>query len=274
MGKTKTAVIGTIQDDSKKSSKQLYQEKKARQQAEMEKANKVQSNDQKRQEGVKTVTDKTSEDSVSIDTKQTAKHESKRKKADRGKKYINAKSNLDKNKEYPISEAISEIKKIVYSNFDETLEMHLIMKKASITAKATLPHPFGKGKKIEVADVNTIEKLQKGKIDFDILLASPEFMPKLVPFARILGPKGLMPNPKNGTVIKKKSDAKKFDANTLNLKTEKDQPLIHTSFGKVSMDDKKLTENAKKILEALGGSKQIVRVFMKSTMSPSLKLKL
>lgn len=274
MGKTKTAVIGGIESDSKKSSKQLYQEKKARQKAEMEKAKKSQKEEKKIVDGVKVISSEEPEVDTVVESKSKPKYESKRKRVGRGKNYLNAKSALDKNKLYSLSEAVKNLQKISFSKFDETLEMHLVMKKNPITANVTLPHSFGKGKKIEVADVNTIEKLQKGKIDFDVLLSSPEFMPKLVPFARILGPRGLMPNPKNGTVIKNKADVKKFDANTLNLKTEKDQPLIHTSFGKVSMDSKKLVENAEKIMGALSGSKQIVRVFVKSTMSPSLKIKL
>ncbi|MBL7036244.1 hypothetical protein ISR94_00130 [Candidatus Microgenomates bacterium] len=274
MGKTKTAVIGNIKLDSEKSSKELYSEKKARQKEEMEKVPKVQKEEKSTEKGVKVVTSDIPEVETVTETKETPKHESKRIRPGRGKKYSNAKASIDKTKLYPIKEAIEEIKKIVYSSFDETLEMHLVMKKTPTTASVTLPNSFGKGKKVEVADANTIEKLQNGKVDFDILLTTAEFMPKLVPYAKILGPRGLMPNPKNGTIIENKNDAAKFDANSLNLKTEKEAPLIHTAFGKVSMDSKLLVENAESILKALSGSKQIVRAFIKSTMGPSVKLSL
>ncbi|MEK7168907.1 MAG: 50S ribosomal protein L1, partial [Patescibacteria group bacterium] len=89
---------------------------------------------------------------------------------------------------------------------------------------------------------------------------------------RLLGPKGLMPNPKNGTVIKSEKDADKFKGNLITLKTERDAALIHTSFGKVSQKTEELVKNTEVILNALGGSKTITRAFMKSTMSPSVKL--
>ena len=98
-------------------------------------------------------------------------------------------------------------------------------------------------------------------------------MPKLVPFARILGPKGLMPNPKNGTMIKDKKEAEKFSADTLNLKTEKRAPLMHTSIGKVSQKQKELEENCEAILEAVG-KRQILRAYLTSTMGPSVKLRI
>ena len=96
-------------------------------------------------------------------------------------------------------------------------------------------------------------------------------MPKLVPFAKVLGPKGLMPNPKTGTLIKNPNDAKKFSANSLTIKTEKDFPLIHTVIGKASQKDSELIENAEAIIEAVNKN-QIVKVYLKSTMSPSVKL--
>ena len=111
-----------------------------------------------------------------------------------------------------------------------------------------------------------------GKIDFDILVATPVMMPKFVPFARLLGPKGLMPNPKNGTLVTDPKKAKGFSAGTVTLKTEKEAPLIHTVVGKNSQTDKEIEENIEAVFKALGGGKQIVRAFIKSTMSPSVKL--
>lgn len=190
----------------------------------------------------------------------------------RSKSYQSAKSKITPGKSYPIKEAIKLVKEISYSKFEGTLEMHIVVKKAGISANLSLPHQAGKTKKIEVADDETIEKLKKGMIDFDILVSTMEIMPKLVPFARLLGPKGLMPNAKNGTLVSDPKKASAFTASSVTLKTEKEAPLIHTVIGKVNQKDTEIEENIEAIIKALGGSKQIVRVFLKSTMSPSVKL--
>ncbi len=98
-------------------------------------------------------------------------------------------------------------------------------------------------------------------------------MPKLVPFAKLLGPRGLMPNPKTGTLIKSAKDAEKFSGNSLTIKTEKSQPVIHTVIGKVSQENQELKENIETIFSAIT-KKQIVKAYLKSTMSPSVKLNL
>ena len=135
-----------------------------------------------------------------------------------------------------------------------------------------MPYTTGKDKIIEIANDKTIAKLKEGKIDFNILLATPDMMSKLVPFARLLGPKGLMPNPKKGTLIKNRQDAKKFAIDTMEIKTEKEAPLIHTIIGKTNMEDKKLIKNAEAILDGIG-RKKIVKGYIKATMSPSIKIK-
>jgi ribosomal protein L1 len=83
-----------------------------------------------------------------------------------------------------------------------------------------------------------------------------------------------MPNPKNGTLVPDLKKAKSFSTGAVTLKTEKEAPLIHTVIGKNSQRDEEIVENAEAVLKALGGSKQIVRAFIKSTMSPSVKLSL
>lgn len=189
----------------------------------------------------------------------------------RGKKYIDAKAKIDKNKTYKLADAIKLVKESSYSSFDGTMEIHLVVKKVGVSTNVSLPNSAGKQKKIEVANENTVKKLEKGIVDFDILLSTAEFMPKLVVFAKILGPKGLMPNPKNGTLIKSEKDAAKFSTNTLNLKTERLAPLIHSTFGKVSQKDSELEENLRAILTSDIKS-QIVRGFIKASMSPSVKI--
>ncbi len=190
----------------------------------------------------------------------------------RSKKYLEAKAKYSHSNSYKLEDAIKLIKELNYTKFDGTMELHLTVKKQGLSAQVALPHSTGKQKKVEVATEKTLEDLKQGKINFDLLLATPEMMPKLASFARVLGPRGLMPNPKNGTVIKTEKDADKFNANNITVKTERENPLIHTSFGKVSQDIKELTQNASAIIDAIGGSKQVTKAFLKSTMSPSVKL--
>jgi large subunit ribosomal protein L1 len=190
----------------------------------------------------------------------------------RGKKYVEAKGKITVGKAYSIDEAVKLVKEASYSKFVGTVELHLIVKKVGTSVQVALPHQAGKVKKIEVASDETIEKLKKGVIDFDILVATVDQMPKLVPFARLLGPRGMMPNPKNGTLVTDPKKAQSFSASTVTIKTEKEAPLIHTVVGKVAQDDKEIKENIEALLKVLGGSKQVVRAFIKSTMSPSVKL--
>lgn len=205
-----------------------------------------------------------------------AEEEAKEKKTKapkvRGKKYVEAKAKVNPAKTYPLKEAIELVKKTSYSVFDGVVELHLVVKKTGASARLTLPHSAGKEKKVEVATEATIKKLTEGKIDFDVLLATPEMMPKLVPFARVLGPKGLMPNPKNGTLIPDVKKASAFSGNTLNVKTEKEAPLIHTVVGRVSQNEKELVENSEAIFKALGGTKQIIKAYAKASMGPSVKI--
>lgn len=189
----------------------------------------------------------------------------------RGEKYTQARKQVNKAKLYKLDDAIKLVKKLGIASFDESLEIHAVLKKDGVTQNIDLPHSTGKDKKIEIANDKTIEKLKEGVIDFDILLATADMMPKIVPFAKILGPKGLMPNPKNGTLIKSEKDAEKFSGNTIQVKTEKDAPLIHIVFGKASQPTKELVENAHAIFEGIG-PKLFTKVYIKSTMSPSVKV--
>ncbi len=190
----------------------------------------------------------------------------------RGKKYKEAKNKFDREKLYVVTEAVKLVKDTSYSKFDGTMELHLIVKKVGTSANVTLPFQAGKQKKVEIADESTVEKLKDGKIDFDILVATAAMMPKLVPFARLLGPKGLMPNPKNGTLVADEKKAKSFSTGSVLIKTEKEAPLIHTVVGKNSQKDEETIANTEAVLKALGGAKQIIKAYLTSSMSPSVKL--
>lgn len=194
-------------------------------------------------------------------------------KTKRGKKYKDARKKIDSQKTYKPKKAIDLVKDASYSSFDGTIELHVTCKKEGHSAKVTLPHSTGQDKKVEFADEDTIKKLKEGNVDFDVLLATKDMMPKLVPFAKTLGPKGLMPNPKNGTLVKDKKEADKFNANTLLLKTDKAVPVIHASIGKVSMDTKKINENLSAVIDAIG-KRNIEKAHVAATMSPSAKLEL
>ena len=190
---------------------------------------------------------------------------------ERGKKYTKAKTKIEQNKLYSASEAIKLAKEVSTSSFEGSLELHAVLKKQGVLVNLELPYSFGKEKKVEVASDETVENLKKGKIDFDVLLATPDMMPKLVPFARILGPKGLMPNPKNGTLIKSAAQAKSFSSSKHTLKTQSDSSVLHTVIGKTGMEDKEIKANLDAVIKALD-AKQILKAYLSPTMGPSVKL--
>lgn len=209
-----------------------------------------------------------------------SKGEDKRKKAVAVRKKVRSKSYqavakmIDKTKKYTVSEALDLISKISRAKFDETVELHVNTIEKGISGNVTLPHGTGKKIKVAIADEDLIAKVEKGKIDFDILLAEPSIMPKLAKVAKVLGPRGLMPNPKNGTIsTDPKTLAKKYEGGQIRFKTEAKSPIMHLTVGKVSFGVKKLSENIENILEAVKKEK-IRKVTLKSTMSPGIRLAL
>jgi large subunit ribosomal protein L1 len=194
------------------------------------------------------------------------------------KKYVEKSSLVDKNKLYPVSDAVGLIKQTSLTKFDGTVELHLNLnpqvlgEKKDLRGSVTLPHGTGKEVKVVIADDKVVDEVTAGKINFDILVAHPSMMPKLAKVARILGPKGLMPNPKNGTVTPDpEKRAKELSHGQVNFKTEPDQPLIHMIVGKVSFDDKKLVENVRAVLKAVGSGK-ISKATLAATMGPGIKI--
>lgn len=206
----------------------------------------------------------------------------KKKKASRSKSYLAVVEKVDKAKLYKLSEALEILPSIKITKFDETVELHLNTTEQGVSGAVTLPHGTGKTIRVAIANQTTdpkgveelVKKVEAGKIDFDVLIATPDAMPKLAKVARFLGPKGLMPNPKSGTVTPKPEEvAKKFEGGQMNFKTESKSPIIHLSVGKVSFGDKKLSDNIKTVINAVS-TKKIKNATLKSTMSPGIKLDL
>lgn len=194
-----------------------------------------------------------------------------------------------------INVAIKTIKEKSKENFDASVELHinLDLNNQQVRYTTSLPHGTGKSLKVAVfgtskvpnadlelqeADLAKIESGQlKVKVDFDILLAEPSMMPKLARVAKILGPAGVMPNPKSGTVaedLKKAVDLVK--KGKIEIKSE-DAGIIHTVIGKVSFDDVKLIENYNEIMNSLSQNKPsktkpnwIKSVYVCSTMGGSI----
>jgi len=197
----------------------------------------------------------------------------------RSKSY-SAKSELvDKNKHYTLDEAIKLLPELKRAKFDETVEIHLTTTETGITGSVSLPHGTGKQMRIALAHGSDqkeiddlLKKIDSGAIDFDILIATPDAMPKIARAAKVLGPRGLMPNPKNGTVNPNPEEvAKKYEGGQINFKTEAKFPLLHVAIGKVSFGDSKIKENAKTVLGAID-KKKIKNATLKSTMSPAIRL--
>lgn len=224
-----------------------------------------------------------------------------------GKKYKAVAEKVDREKVYSPEEAVKFMKENKIAKFDESVEIHIRTnvdpKKGDqqVRGIVNLPHGTGKSKKVAVitstavkeakeagADViggeEMIEKIKSGKIftgkeSFDILVATPEMMPKLAQVAKILGPKGLMPNPKTDTVTTKiKETVAALKKGKAAFKND-DSGNIHQIVGKVSFDEAQLIENIRTFVEAVEKSKPsglkgklISNISVCSTMGVGLKI--
>jgi large subunit ribosomal protein L1 len=197
---------------------------------------------------------------------------SKRKSHIRTQTYKSAKAQI-KSSSYSLANGLELLRTISKPKFDPTVELHITFKEKFSPREVELPHSTGKTRKISIATDEVVTQIEKGIINFDILLATPAQMAKLVKLAKILGPKGLMPNPKTGTIVNDpEALAKSLSSkNTLALKCEKDAPLVHLNLGKLSQADKVITKNISTVLTGLSGL-QVKKIVLKSTMSPAIKL--
>ncbi len=192
----------------------------------------------------------------------------------RGKKYLEAKKKIGEKKMMKLADAVELLKKAKYAAFDESVDLHMNVVKTGLRGEVELPHSTGKVVRVAIVSDTVLEQLANGKIEFDVLITHPSFMSKLARFAKVLGPKGLMPNPKAGTVSTTPEEvAKKFMKGTLRWKTEPKFPIIHQMIGKVSYDSKNLVENAQAFIDTVGKA-QIKSVFIASSMGLSVGIEI
>lgn len=219
----------------------------------------------------------------------------------RGKKYQEMAKKVEKNKTYTLKEAIELALETNPTKFDASLEAHVRLgvdpRQADQNIRTTLVLPNGNGKTVRVAvfapldvckaakaagadiaeDEDFLKQLEKGVIDFDVLISTPAYMPKLGKYARLLGPKGLMPNPKAGTVTNDVEKAvSESKAGKVEYRVDK-QSIVHIGLGKVSFGTEKLLENAEAFLESLKAQKPtsikgsyVKSVYIATTMGPSI----
>ncbi len=220
-----------------------------------------------------------------------------------GKKYQKVANIIEKGKDYDIDEAITLLKKTATTKFDSSIEIHMNLNvdltnpEQQVRGSVSMPQGLGKSKKIcaivgadkekeakdagaeNIGGQDLIEKIEKGWMDFDVVVATPDMMPHIGKIGKILGTKGLMPNPKTGTVtpevgkiileIKKgKADFRVDSSGT-----------IHAAVGKVSFDDAKIKENVEAFISTIHNSKPtsvrgtfVKSIFLTTTMGPSVKL--
>lgn len=221
----------------------------------------------------------------------------------RGKSYQAVAKKLESEKTYSLAEAVALAVETNPAKFDASVEVHVRLgvdpRQADQNIRATVSLPHGTGKKIRVAvfapesehaaakkagadivgDEEFTKQLDKEELNFDILVATPQYMPKLGKYARLLGPRGLMPNPKSGTVAadvaKAVTEAK---AGKVEYRVDK-QAIVHLSIGKVSFGADKIADNAKSFFDSLASQKPssikgtyIKSISLSTTMGPGIKV--
>lgn len=221
----------------------------------------------------------------------------------RGKNFRKAAEKVEAAKLYTLDEAVALAAQTNPTKFDASVEIHVRLnvdpRQADQNIRATVSLPHGTGKTIRVAvfapeadhkaakaagadivgDETFIAQLEKETVDFDILVATPQYMPKLGKFARLLGPRGLMPNPKSGTVATDVAKAvKEAKAGKVEYRVDK-QAIIHLGVGKVSFGAEKLAENAQSFFESLQAQKPsslkggyVKTITVSTTMGPGIKV--
>ena len=261
MGKIRTRILGfeDLEKEQKEAAKRRAAEKK------MQKGADVEAQVEDADEQVEQETAKKAEKAAE---KTTAKARS------RSKKYQAAAAQVDADKEYALDEAVTLLKKTTFTSFVPTFELHINTKDSGLKGEIQLPHSAGKSVRVAILDDDLLEKIENGVIEFDVLLSHPSYMPKLARFARVLGPKGLMPSPKTGTITTNPEEvAKKYAGGMMRWKGESKFPLVHQMIAKADQPDLEIIENATAFLNQVGKA-QVKEVYMTTTMGPSVKIAL
>src|SRR3989344_4394481 len=188
---------------------------------------------------------------------------------------------------YKLPDAIDMVKKLSYSKFTGTLEAHINTFATGLRGFLQLPFAsghkirilaFGEGAKDSGADIlgddRTLDEISKGKIDFDLVVTTPDWMPKLAKVAKNLRPRGLMPNPKNGTITNDlKKTVQSYMEGKTEYKTESKAPIIHLGVGKLDQPNEELEANVKTLVQTLGKTR-IKKITLSPTMGASVKIDL
>jgi len=192
----------------------------------------------------------------------------------RSKKYLAAKKKIDVTKYYELEEAIKLVKETSLSKFEGKIEAHVTVIDMGNVGEISFPHMETTSKKIVILNEAVLAELKEGNINFDILVATPSTMPKLLPLAKLLGPKGLMPNPKVGTLTDKPEEAvKKLSVAKTIVKTEKKAPVIHMIVGKNSQKDEEVIANVNELIKVIKANK-IKKFALCATIGPCVKVKI
>ena len=191
----------------------------------------------------------------------------------RSKRYKVLAKKINRNLSYAPQAALEQL--LALAGKEKGIDLHLNTLEAGLRGEIKVPFSTGKTIRIEIFSDQTVTALNNNEFNFDVLLATPADMPKLAKYAKVLGPKGLVPNPKNGTVVTDPAArAKQMTSGaTVAFKSEPKFPIIHLSLGKTSQKAEELTANLTTILQEIGVAK-IKSAYLTSTQTPSLKLDL
>jgi large subunit ribosomal protein L1 len=206
-------------------------------------------------------------------------------KETRSVKYRKAVEEIERTKRYNVSEAVTKAQAGSYSKFAGTVELHVNTAQKNMRGLISLPFAtgrkltvlaFGTGAEESGADIigneEKVAAIQKGKVDFDVVVTTPDWMPKLAKIAAILGPRGLMPNPKSGTIT---NDLKKavteIQSGKVEYKTDRNAQVMHLSIGKTTQASEEIVANIKTLINSIGKTR-IKKLVVAPTMGPGVKV--